>query len=158
MLAEQKNNSHGFFSRVNGARKRARLPRAAPNMVKSYAQTICLKDDPDGIEEYKRYHRDAWPEVLEALAAVGVLHMKIYLLSTRMFMYMETVDEFDPAVDFPRHMELSPKCVEWGERMREFQVPAPEANRGDWWAYMEEVFDLASQLETKDARRGHRND
>ena len=73
-------------------------------------------------------------------------------------MYMETVDEFDPAVDFPRHMEMSPKCVEWGERMREFQVPAPEANRGDWWAYMEEVFDLASQLETKDARRGHRND
>ena len=38
------------------------------------------------------------------------------------------------------------------------QVPAPEANRGDWWAYMEEVFDLASQLETKDARRGHRDD
>lgn len=84
--------------------------------------------------------------------------MKIYLLSTRLFMYMETVDEFDPAVDFPRHMEMNPKCVEWGERMRAFQVPAPEAKRGEWWAYMDEVFDLASQLETKDARRGHRDD
>ena len=28
---------------------------------------------------------------------------------------METVDEFDPAVDFPRHMQLSPRCVEWGD-------------------------------------------
>ncbi len=29
--------------------------------------------------------------------------------------YMETVDEFDPKVDFPRHMEMSPRCVEWGK-------------------------------------------
>ena len=59
-------------------------------MVKSYAQTICLKNDPRGIEEYKRHHADCWPEVLGALKAVGVLRMKIFLLETRMFMYMET--------------------------------------------------------------------
>lgn len=29
--------------------------------------------------------------------------------------YFEAVDEFDPVVDFPRHLELSPKCVEWGK-------------------------------------------
>ncbi len=29
--------------------------------------------------------------------------------------YMETVDEFDPKVDFPRHMEMSDRCVQWGE-------------------------------------------
>lgn len=49
-------------------------------MVKSYAQTICLKDDPEGIAEYKRYHANSWPEVLEALKAVGILRMKIFLL------------------------------------------------------------------------------
>jgi L-rhamnose mutarotase len=32
-------------------------------MVKVYAQTICLKDDPALIEEYKEYHRKCWPEV-----------------------------------------------------------------------------------------------
>jgi len=53
-------------------------------MVKCYAQTICLKNDPRGIEEYKRHHADCWPEVLGALKSVGVLRMKIYLLETRM--------------------------------------------------------------------------
>lgn len=28
---------------------------------------------------------------------------------------METVDDFDPKVDFPRHMEMSERCVEWGQ-------------------------------------------
>lgn len=92
-------------------------------MVKSYAQTICLKNDPRGIEEYKRHHADCWPEVLGALKAVGVLRMKIFLLETRMFMYMETEDSFDPEVDFPRHLEMSPRCVEWGKLMSTFQTP-----------------------------------
>ena len=60
-------------------------------------------------------------------------------------MYMETVDEFEPALDFPRHMEMSPRCVEWGDLMRGYQVPAPEARAGDWWADMDEVFDLETQ-------------
>lgn len=62
-----------------------------------------------------------------------------------MFMFMETVDAFDPAVDFPRHMAMSPRCVEWGEVMSGFQVPAPEAKEGEWWAYMEEIYDFESQ-------------
>ena len=32
--------------------------------MKVYAQTICLKDDPKLIEEYKEYHRHCWPEVI----------------------------------------------------------------------------------------------
>jgi L-rhamnose mutarotase len=34
---------------------------------------------------------------------------------------METVDAFNPAVDFPRHLEMSPKCVEWGQARRTLQ-------------------------------------
>jgi L-rhamnose mutarotase len=40
-------------------------------MVKSYAQTICLKPDPAGIAEYKAYHANSWPEVLQALKTVA---------------------------------------------------------------------------------------
>ena len=116
-------------------------------MVQCYAQTICLKDDAAEIERYKAYHAEAWPEVLHALKSVGVLEMKIYLLGARLFMYFETVDGFDPAVDFPRHMELNAKVREWGDLMRGFQEPAPEAAPGDWWAYMEEVFNLSDSLE-----------
>ena len=126
----------------------------AASMVKCYAQTICLKNDPRGIEEYKRHHADCWPEVLGALKAVGVLRMKIFLLETRMFMYMETEDDFDPEVDFPRHLEMSPRCVEWGKLMSTFQTPAPEAKDGEWWAYMEEVYDFESQYDAKLGPRG----
>ena len=41
---------------------------------------------------------------------------------TRLFMYMETVDAFDPAVDFPKHMELTPKAKEWGDLTASMQV------------------------------------
>ena len=49
------------------------LARAPPSaaMVKSYAQTICLKPDPAGIAEYKAYHANSWPEVLQALKTVA---------------------------------------------------------------------------------------
>ena len=116
-------------------------------MTKHYAQTICLRDGAGVVDEYKAYHAEAWPEVLHALKSVGVLEMKIYLLGARLFMYFETVDGFDPAVDFPRHMELNAKVREWGDLMRGFQEPAPEAAPGDWWAYMEEVFNLSDSLE-----------
>lgn len=100
--------------------------------TRSAGAQILLKNDPARIAEYRHYHAHPWPEVMAALRAVGVLNMKIFLLGTcrrggstqrathacgcpsagcRMFMYMETVDEFDPAVDFPRHLELNPRCV-----------------------------------------------
>ena len=56
-------------------------------------------------------------------------------------MYMETTDEFDPLVDFPRYTE-DPKAQEWDELMRTFQQRAPEASPDEWWALMEPVFEL----------------
>ena len=114
-------------------------------MVKCYAQTLCLKDDPDLMREYRTLHANSWPEILDALKQVGVLSMKIFLKGTRMFMYFETVDEFDPAVDFPRHMEITPRAVDWGNLCCSMQVRAPEAGEGDWWTYMEQVYDFQSQ-------------
>ena len=62
-----------------------------------------------------------------------------------MFMYIETDDDFDPAVDFPRHMELSDRCKEWGDLMSGMQFKAPEAGAGDWWTFMEEVYCFQTQ-------------
>lgn len=101
-----------------------------------------LKDDPDVIEQYKAYHRDVWPEVLDSLREVGITHMDIYLLGNRLFMAIETVDDFDPAHDFPRHLEMHPRCREWDVLMRNFQERVPEAKPDEWWATMEQVFEL----------------
>jgi L-rhamnose mutarotase len=112
--------------------------------LKSYGLTLMLKDDEAIVERYKEYHRHAWPEVLARLREGGIVEMRIYLLGRRMFMYMEAVDGFAPERDFPKLAE-DPRCREWDELMRTLQERAPEARAGEWWAQMEEVFDLSGQ-------------
>ena len=57
--------------------------------MKSLAMTLDLVDDPEVIDKYKAYHREVWPEVISGLRSIGVARMKIFLLGTRMFMYLE---------------------------------------------------------------------
>ena len=47
-------------------------------MSKSIAQVLDLKDDPKIIAEYEEYHRNVWPEVLEALKGIGIERMEIF--------------------------------------------------------------------------------
>jgi L-rhamnose mutarotase len=110
--------------------------------MKTFGLTLLLKDDPEVIARYKRYHREPWPEVVSRLKEVGITEMRIYLIGRRLFMYMEAVDSFDPARDYPKLDEL-PRYHEWNELMSTMQERAPEASPSDWWALMEQVFDLS---------------
>jgi len=109
--------------------------------MQSYGLTLMLQDDEEIVERYKEYHRNAWPEVVARLREIGIKEMRIYLLGRRMFMYMEAIDGFVPERDFPKLNEV-PRYREWDELMRTLQEPAPEAKPGEWWAGMDEVFDL----------------
>ncbi len=115
--------------------------------MKHYALTLNLKDDPQIIERYKEHHRHPWPEPLQGLKEVGIEGMRIYLLGRRMFMHMTTTDDFDPARDFARYVERNPKAAEWDDLMRTFQERVPEAGEGEWWAFMECVFDLKDHVD-----------
>ena len=110
--------------------------------MRTFGLTLCLQDDPAKIEMYKDYHQKVWPEVTARLREVGVYEMRIYLRGTRMFMYIETDDEFDPVRDFERVKE-DPRSAEWNELMATLQERAPEAGPGEWWAPMELVFDMS---------------
>ncbi len=110
--------------------------------MKSFAMALDLRDDAQTIERYKEYHRAVWEEVLDGLKGLGIHKMKIFLRGNRLFMYLETADEFDLERDFPRYMEASPRAAKWDALMRQFQVPVPDAGEDEWWAGMEEVFDL----------------
>lgn len=68
--------------------------------MKSFAQTLDLKNDPQMIASYVEWHTKVYPEVLLALRKVGVSKMKIFLLGTHLFMYYEAPDDFDPKRDF----------------------------------------------------------
>ena len=109
--------------------------------MRAFAMTLGLKSGPGVVEEYTRHHRAVWPEVLAGLRGIGITKMKIFLHDRRLFMYLEAGDDFDPERDFPRYMD-NPRAKEWDELMRGFQGPVPGAKPGEWWAGMEEVFDL----------------
>ena len=109
--------------------------------MKSFAMALDLKDDAALIEKYKEYHRAVWPEVLGGLRSTGITRMKIFLHGRRLFMYLEAPDDFSPARDLPRYQN-SPRAREWDPLMRKYQEPVPGAAPDEWWAAMEEVFDL----------------
>ncbi len=111
--------------------------------MKCFGLTLNLKDDPETIEKYKAYHREVWPEVEASLREVGITAMRIFLLGRRMFMYMEAADDFVAERDFPRYLELNPRCKEWDALMCTFQEKVPEAGEDEWWALMEQVYELS---------------
>lgn len=112
--------------------------------MKVFAQALDLKDDPALIREYVEHHRAVWPEVERALREIGIRTMRIYLLGSRLFMYCEARDGFDPARDYQRYA-ADPRCREWDELMRRYQKPAPGAKAGEWWAGMELVYELGER-------------
>ena len=109
--------------------------------MKIFGLTLCLQDDPDKIAAYRQHHQAVWPEVKARLHECGVHQMHIFLRGTRMFMYMETDDRFDPEVDFARINE-DPVSARWNALMATLQERAPEARPDEWWAPMDLVFDL----------------
>ena len=110
--------------------------------MKSYGLTLCLQDDPEKIDRYIEHHREVWPGVIARMREVGILEMKIFVRGTRMFMYVETGDDFEPRRDFPRINE-DPVSREWNELMATLQQRAPEADPDEWWAPMKLVFDTS---------------
>jgi len=107
--------------------------------MKCYGLTINLRDDPEVIAQYKAYHRDVWPEVLEQARNLGILKTRIFLSGRRLFMYIETEDGFDFGRAFSAPGGAAARLRAWDDLMRGFQEPAPEAQAGEWWAQMELV-------------------
>ena len=61
--------------------------------MKRYCFALDLKDDPESIVAYKRYHQEVWPAIVRSIKDAGILDLEIYCVSNRLFMIME-VDSF----------------------------------------------------------------
>jgi L-rhamnose mutarotase len=113
-------------------------------MKRRYCLTLDLKNDPNLIAEYKRYHEEVWPEITQSIKESGIEDMEIYLLGTRMFMVMEVSETFS----FEKKAKadaLNPRVQEWERLMWQFQQALPEAKPGEKWLRMEQVFKLESR-------------
>ena len=109
--------------------------------MKRFCLALDLKDDPKLIAEYEKYHTAVWPEILKSIQDSGINHMEIYRTGTRMFMIMETSDNFS----FDRKSksdEKNPKVQEWEKLMWTYQQALPGAKPGEKWKLMDKIFSL----------------
>ena len=65
--------------------------------TKRYVQTLDLRDDPEMIREYRKWHSEEfqWKEIRDGIRAVGILEMEIYILGTRLVMIVDAPEDFD---------------------------------------------------------------
>lgn len=110
-------------------------------MNRRYCLALDLRDDPDLIAKYKRYHEKIWPEITQSIKDAGIEDMEIYLQGTRLFMIMEVNESFSFEVKAKADCE-NPKVREWEELMWKFQQPLPNSKAGEKWRLMERIFKL----------------
>lgn len=110
-------------------------------MKRRFCLTLDLKDDPKLIAEYKRYHEQVWPEIIQSIKESGIEDMEIYLLGTRMFMIMEVNDSFSFEAKSETDRRNS-KVQEWETLMWKFQKALPQAKPAEKWMRMERIFKL----------------
>ncbi|MDM8310368.1 L-rhamnose mutarotase [Phocaeicola barnesiae] len=109
--------------------------------MQRFCQTMDLYDDPELIAAYVAEHEHVWEEVKEGFRTVGILDMQIYLYGTRLFMIMDTTDEFDFERDYTRLGTL-PRQAEWEAHMAKFQKARPEDSPHEKWKLMKRIFKL----------------
>jgi L-rhamnose mutarotase len=110
-------------------------------MNRRYCLALDLKNNPQLIAEYKRYHEKIWPEITQSIKDSGIEDMEIYLHGTRMFMVMEVSERFSFETKAKADRE-NPRVHEWEELMWKFQEPLPDAQPGEKWMLMERIFKL----------------
>ena len=110
-------------------------------MSRRFCLTLDLKDDPELVAEYRRYHEKIWPEITQSIKDSGIEDLEIYLLGTRMFMILEVNESFSFDKK-DRADKQNPKVQEWEELMWKFQQALPQAKPGEKWLRMERIFKL----------------
>lgn len=109
--------------------------------MKKYCLTVDLKNEPDLIAEYDRYHQKIWPEIEQSIRTAGIENMEIYRVENRLFMIMEVSDTF--SFEKKQAADLSDnKVQEWEALMWKYQQPLPFAKPGEKWVLMDKIFQL----------------
>ncbi len=104
--------------------------------MKRMAMVINVR--PEKLEEYKRLHAAAWPEVLAALRRAQVRNYSIHLKDHTLFGYLEyDGDDWDADMAV---VAADPATQRWWALTDPCQDPWPSRLPNEWWASMEQVF------------------
>ncbi|KQS34129.1 L-rhamnose mutarotase [Dyadobacter sp. Leaf189] len=109
--------------------------------MKRYCLAVDLVDDPVMISEYEAYHKQLRPEIEKSIRDAGITQMEIFRLGDRLFMIMETEDDF--SFDNKAQMDAAnAKVQEWEQLMWKYQKALPQAKPGEKWVLMDRIFAL----------------
>lgn len=109
--------------------------------MKKYCLAIDLVDDKEIIEEYKEHHKKVWPEIKDSIRESGICNLEIYNSGNRLFMIMETNDNF--SFELKEKMDADNAQVqEWEALMWKYQKALPTAKPGEKWVVMDKIFEL----------------
>lgn len=106
-----------------------------------YCFALDLKNDPQLIGEYEKYHEAVWPEILQSLRDSGIVDMEIYRVLNRLFMIIDGNESFS----FEQKMMMdkaNPKVEEWEKLMWNYQQGLPGLAPGAKWMPAKMVFKL----------------
>ena len=109
--------------------------------MKRYCQTLDLVGDIQMIDGYIDAHRHVWPEIKDGIRSVGIIDMQIYRLERKVFMIMDTTDDFDFVKDNAKLSTL-PRQAEWEAYVAKFQGCDPAMKSTQKWHLMEKIFEL----------------
>ena len=111
--------------------------------MKRFCLALDLVDDLLLIGEYESHHRAVWPEILDSIHDSGILSMEIYRSGNRLFMIMDTSNDFS----FERKSSMdasNSKVQDWEKLMWKYQQAIPSAKPGEKWVLMDKIFETAN--------------
>ncbi|MBW4028174.1 MAG: L-rhamnose mutarotase [Acidobacteria bacterium] len=110
--------------------------------MQRYCFALDLRPDHVLIAEYIRLHEEVWPEIKKSIRDAGVLDMQLYCLGNRLFMIMDTLDDF--TLERKAAMDAAnPKVIEWETLMANFQEVDDAGDPTRKWQLMHKIFQLA---------------
>ena len=104
------------------------------------AFTTNLKDDPELQRQYREYHDNAWPDVVECFRELGVKDIHIWQRGLQLIMVAEVSEDFNHEAGLGAYLDMSPRCREWESIMDQFQDPPPDAPSGQKWVPLEHLY------------------
>ena len=109
--------------------------------MKKYCLALDLVNDTELIAEYEKYHADVWPEIKKSIIDSGISQMEIYRTGNRLFMIMETDENFS-FDEKGKADAANPKVQEWENLMWKYQQALPGSKPGEKWITMDKIFNL----------------
>jgi len=109
--------------------------------MKRYCLALDLNNEKQLIAEYEVHHKKVWPEIIDSIKEAGIVSMEIYRIMNRLFMIIETTDDF--SFEKKAAADARNESVQkWEELMWKYQQALPIAKPGEKWMLMDKIFEL----------------